>query len=49
MVAVQVTLMSEVVRARAAVDGHVGEAGVVEAWLDFLRKLAAEEANRVRC
>ncbi len=49
MLTVQVALMSEAARARAVVDGHVGVAGVVEAWLDFLRNLAAEEANRVRC
>ncbi len=49
VVTVQVALMSEVARARAVVDGHAGEADVVEAWLGFLRNLAAEEANRVRC
>ncbi len=46
---VQVALMSKVARARAVVDGHAGEAGVVEAWLGFLWGLAAEHANRVRC
>ncbi len=46
---VQVALMSEVARARAAVDAHAGEAGVAEAWLVFLRDLAVEEANKVRC
>ncbi len=46
---VQVALMSEVARARAAVDGHAGVAGVVEAWLAFLCNLAGEEANRVSC
>ncbi len=45
----QMALMSEVARARAAVDGHVGVAGVAEAWLGFLRGLAAKKANRVRC
>ncbi len=45
---VQVALMSEVARARAAVDSHVGVAGVVEVWLRFLGNLAVEEANRVR-
>ncbi len=48
MLTVQVTLMSEVARARAAVDGHAGVAGVVEAWLYFLRNLALEKANKVR-
>ncbi len=46
---VQVALMSEVARARAVVDGHAGEVGVVYAWLGFLRNLAVEEANKVRC
>jgi hypothetical protein len=46
---VQVALMSEVARARAVVDAHTGVAGVAEAWLGFLRNLAAEEANTVRC
>ncbi len=41
--------MSEVARARAAVDAHVGVAGVAEAWLGFLRNLAAEKSNMVRC
>ncbi len=49
MLTVQVALMSEVARARAAVDGHAGVAGVVEAWLRLLWNLAVEEANRVRC
>ncbi len=49
MVTVQVALMSEVARARAAVDGHAGEAGVAEAWLAILRNLAVEEANKVSC
>ncbi len=49
MVPVQVALMSEVARARAVVDGHAGEAGVAEAWLGFLRNLAAEKANQVWC
>ncbi len=46
---VQVALMSEVARARAAVDGHAGVADVVEAWLGFLGNLAAENDNKVRC
>ncbi len=45
----QVALISEVARARAALDAHAGVAGVVEAWLRFLWNLAAEKANRVRC
>ncbi len=49
VVTVQVALMSEVARARAAVDAHVRVAGVVEAWLGFLRNLSLEKANRVRC
>ncbi len=44
-----VALLSEVARARAVVDGHAGEAGVAEAWLGFLRNLAAEHSNKVRC
>jgi hypothetical protein len=46
---VQVALMSEVARARAAVDAQVGVVGVAEAWLRFLLNLAAEKANKVRC
>ncbi len=42
-------LMPEVARARAAVDGHAGMAGVAQAWLGFLWGLGVEEANRVRC
>ncbi len=49
VVTVQVALMSEVARARAAVNAHVGVAGVVEAWLDFLRNLALEKGNKVGC
>ncbi len=45
---VQVPLMAEVPRARAALDAHVGDAGVAEAGLGFLGSLAAAEANRVR-
>jgi hypothetical protein len=44
---VQVALMSKVVRARAAVDGHVGVAGVAQAWLGFLSNLSFENANEV--
>jgi hypothetical protein len=46
---VQVALMSEVARARTALDAHIGAADVAEAWLHFLRNLAHEKANRVRC
>ncbi len=49
VVTVQVALMSEVVRARAAVNAHAGVAVVVEAWLGFLWVLAAEDANKVKC
>ncbi len=45
---VQVPLMAEVPRARAALDAHVGVAGVAEAGLGFLRSLAFTEANKVR-
>ncbi len=45
---VQVPLMAEVPRARAALDAHVGVAGVAEVGLCFLRNLAAAEANKVR-
>jgi hypothetical protein len=44
----QVPLMAEVPRARAALDAHVGEAGVAEAGLGFLMSLADAEANKVR-
>jgi hypothetical protein len=47
VVPVQVALMSKVVRARAAVDGHVGVAGVAQAWLGFLSNLSFENANEV--
>ena len=40
--------MAEVRRARAALDAHVGVAGVAEAGLGFLWSLAVAEANRVR-
>ncbi len=45
---VQVPLMAELPRARAALDAHVGEAGVAEAGLGFLMSLADAEANKVR-
>ncbi len=48
MCMVQVPLMAEVPRARAALDAHVGVAGVAEAGLGFLMNLAAVEANAVR-
>jgi hypothetical protein len=41
--------MSEVARARAAVDAHVWVAGVAEAWLQFLSRVAAKNANKVKC
>jgi hypothetical protein len=41
--------MSEVARVQVAVDAHAGVPGVAEAWLGFLRNLALEKANRVRC
>jgi hypothetical protein len=49
VVTVQMALMSEVARARAAVDAHAGVVGVERAWLGFLRNLAVERTNRVRC
>jgi hypothetical protein len=48
VVTVQVALMSEVARARAAVDAHVGVASVAEAWLRFLWNLALEKGKKVR-
>jgi hypothetical protein len=39
----QVPLMAEVPRARAALDAHVGVAGVAEQGLWFLRNLAVVE------
>ncbi len=45
---VQLPLMAEVPRARAALDAHVGVAGVAKAWLGFLWNLAVVEANLVR-
>jgi hypothetical protein len=45
---VQVPLMAEVPRARAALDAHVGVAGVAEAGLKFLACLAVVQANKVR-
>ncbi len=45
---VQVPLMAEVPRARAALDAHVGDAGVAKAGLGFLMNLADAEANKVR-
>ncbi len=44
----QVPLMAEVPRARAALDAHVGVAGVAEQGLWFLWSLAVAEANAVR-
>ncbi len=40
--------MAEAARARAALDAHVGVAGVAKAGLGFLRNLAVAEANKVR-
>ncbi len=45
---VQVPLMAEAPRARAALDAHVGVAGVAEVGLGFLGNLATAEANGVR-
>ena len=45
---VQVPLMAEAPRARAALDAHVGVAGAAEAGLAFLMNLADAEANKVR-
>ncbi len=45
---VQVPLMAEVPRARAALDAHVGVAAVAQAGLGFLWYLAFAEVNRVR-
>ncbi len=42
---VQVPLMAEMPRARAALDAHVGVAGVAQAGLSFLWYLAVAEAN----
>ncbi len=42
---VQVPLMAEVPRARAALDAHVGEAGVARAGLAFLYYLSDVAAN----
>ncbi len=44
----QVPLMAEVPRVRAALDAHVGVAGVAEVGLRFLRNLAVAEASQVR-
>ncbi len=44
----QVPLMAEVPRARAALDAHVGVAGVAFAGLGFLGNLSVAEANKVR-
>ena len=44
----QVPLMAEVLRARAALDAHVGVAGVAEQGLWFLWNLAVAQANKVR-
>jgi hypothetical protein len=40
--------MAEMPRARAALDAHVGVAGVAEQGLLFLWNLAVAQANRVR-
>ncbi len=49
MLTVQV-IMSEVARARPAVDGNDSVvAGFVGKWLGYLRNLAGKEAYRVRC
>ncbi len=45
---VQVPLMAEVPRARAALDAHVGDAGVALQGLWLLRTLAVAEASQVR-
>ncbi len=42
---VQASLMSEVARARAVVDVHIGVAGVVEAWLGFVYNLSSAATN----
>ncbi len=44
----QVPLMAEVPRARAALDAHVGVAGVAEQGLGLFANLAVAEANKVR-
>ncbi len=44
----QVTLMAEVPSIAAALDAHVGVAGVVEHGLVVLGNLAIAEANKVR-
>ncbi len=44
----QVPLMAEVPRARAALDGHMGDAGVADQGLWFLRHLAVAQANKVK-
>jgi hypothetical protein len=44
----QVPLMAEVPRARAALDAHVGVAGVAEQGLLLLWNLAVAQANKVR-
>ncbi len=48
MFVLQVTLMAEVPSLAAALDAHVGVAGVVEQGLWFLWSLAVAEANKVR-
>ncbi len=45
---VQVPLMAEVPRARAALDAHMGVAAVVQAGLGLFANLAIAEANKVR-
>ncbi len=42
---VQVPLMAEVARARAALDAHVGDAGVAEAGLVLFANLSLVAAN----
>jgi hypothetical protein len=44
----QVTLMAEVPSIAAALDAHVGVAGVAEHGLFVLGNLAIAEANKVR-
>jgi hypothetical protein len=44
-VCVQASLMSEVARARAVVDAHIGVAGVAKAWLGLLSNLSSVTAN----
>ncbi len=48
MFVLQVTLMAEVPSIAAALDAHVGVAGVAEHGLFVLGNLAIAEANKVR-